>query len=98
MSEEDVDIAREELVDEFERGTRIQHMTDGSLRLKLPAMPASWPHRRGVFDSFQAQLAAAAGVAVEGLDKELFGIPRPGPETAAAVRAFLLAFRRQHET
>lgn len=83
-------------VDAFDHGTRISVMSDGSVTLKVPQMPPSWRTQRA-FDGFQAELAEALGVQVEGLDKELFRIPRPTDDTVARLKTFLLERRRRDE-
>ncbi|MDG4551550.1 MAG: hypothetical protein P9F19_19035 [Candidatus Contendobacter sp.] len=96
-AEEEVDVAHEEQVHEFDDGTEIWIMTDDTLRLKLPCMPPSWNHRLGAFDSFEQTLSHALGTSVEGLDKEFFGIHKPQPDTVVRLRAFLIDFRQRNE-
>lgn len=76
---------------EVDGGTWIDRMSDGSLRLRLDCFPPAWA--RGPFDSFQGDLERALGVRVEGLDRELFAVPRPKPDTIEAIRRFLVALR-----
>ena len=97
MEEDDVEVESEVRVDEFDAGTKIRVMTDGSLRLKLPSMPPSWRHQAGPFESFEDKLTRDLGVEVEGLDREFFGIARPGPDTVNELRACLIELRRKHE-
>jgi hypothetical protein len=85
------------LVDEFDRGTRILLMNDGSLRIRLDVAPPSWP-QDGAFDGFQAALERALGVHVEGLDKELYAISTPPPDAVHRIKRFLIDFRAAHET
>jgi hypothetical protein len=79
---------------EVDGGTWIERMSDGGLRLRLDSCPPAWA--RGPFDSFQQDLERALGVRVVGLDRELFAIPRPGPDTLDAARRFLVALRHTH--
>lgn len=98
MSDEDeIEAIEDHRVDEFDRGTRISLMSDGSLRLKVPLMPPSWRCTDGAFDSFEDQLSRALGVAALGLDKELFSIPSPEPTTLARLRDHLIELRKKHE-
>ncbi len=95
MSEDDIDVAETYYFDEFDIGTTMLLMTDGSLRLKLALMPPSWYTDEGAFEAFEDTLAEALGVEVEGLDKEFFGIQEPTPDTIAQLRNFLLELRRK---
>lgn len=98
MDEQDeIDVAEELRLDVFDIGTCIRIMTDGSLQLRLGLMPPSWRHRDGAFDVFQAELAEVLGVSVLGLDKELFAIREPKPDTVERLRTHLLALRRRLE-
>jgi hypothetical protein len=93
---DEADVKEEHELDEFDLGTVITVMTDGSLRLRLGLMPPSWGHDEGAFESFEDQLAAALEVDVEGLDKEFFGFPTPREDTVKRLRAFLLEIKRAH--
>lgn len=84
-------------VDEFDRGTRITLMNDGSIELKFPSIPASWKCTDGAFDSFHDELSKRLGVRVLGVDKELFSIRSAEPTHLHDVENVLLAFRRDHE-
>ena len=84
---EDLDVSEEHGLDEFDDGTSIMVMTDGSLRLRFGLMPPSWYEEEEAFEGFKDKLAAALGVDVLGLDKEFFGIPLPKPDTVATLRA-----------
>ncbi|MDP1825635.1 MAG: hypothetical protein Q8L48_20410 [Archangium sp.] len=97
MSEEEVETAESHRLDEFDVGTRIDVMTDGSLRLRFGLMPPSWFHSEGAFESFEEKLSGALGVEVEGLDKELFAISEPKPDTVERAKAWLLELRRSTE-
>ena len=46
---------------------------------------------------FDKQLAAAIDSPVFWVDRELFHIERPRPDTPARVQKFLIEFRRRHE-
>jgi len=93
---DDVDVSEEHTLDEFDIGTSIMVMTDGSLRLRFGLMPPSWHHDEGAFESFEDRLASALGVEVEGLDTEFFGIARPKPDTVTTLRTWLLELKRVH--
>ena len=98
MSDEvEVEEVEEHKVNEFDRGTVIRVMNDGSLRLKLPLMPPSWGHVGFPYDCFEDTLAKALGVEVEGLDKEFFGVQKPLPDTIPKLKALLLELRNKHE-
>lgn len=84
-------------VDEFDFGTRISQMSNGSIRLKFPAMPPMWKCRRGAFDDLVTLLRNKLGVVVVGLDKELFLLPKPGEITVDLVAEALIALRRANE-
>jgi hypothetical protein len=95
--EADIDVAEDHPLDEFDSGTNIMLMTDGTLRLRLGLMPPSWATHEGVFESLSGYLADALGLEVEGLDKEFFGIYGGGPDTVARLRELLLELRRRHD-
>jgi len=97
MTDDELECIEDHEVDAFDRGTRIRVMNDGTLQLKVPAMPPSWRCTNGAFDSFEDRLGKALGLAVEGWDKELFSIPAPLADTIARLRTVLVEFRRQHE-
>lgn len=84
-------------VDEFDSGTRISQMSDGSIRLKFPAMPPMWKCRQGAFEDLVPLLHNKLGVVVVGLDKELFLLPTPGEITVDLVAETLIALRRANE-
>lgn len=97
--EEDFEIESVEdiYVHEFDDWTKISRMNNGSLRLKVPLMPPSWPHQPRAFDEFQQELSRELGIPVEGLDKELFSIASPLPETVTKLREVLIALRKKYE-
>jgi len=80
-------------LDEFDEGTEIRTMSDGSVQLKLSLMPPSWATNSGPFQSFATYLASALGTVVTGLDKELFSIPNPLPDTVEVLKNCLLNLR-----
>ena len=95
MSDEEIEEVDRIPVGEFDDGARILIMNDGSLRLRLSYMPPSWSNGAdGPFDDFTPALAAALGVPVVGLDKELFAIPKPAADTADRLRRWLLSLRK----
>ena len=83
-------------VDEFDYGTKIHTMSDGSIQLKLSLMPPPWAANRGPFESFASYLASALGTVVQGLDKELFSIPKPLPDTVESLKNCLLNLRKEY--
>jgi hypothetical protein len=94
---DDVDCVEEIRLDEFDRGTTLEIMNDGSLWLHLRLMPPSWATEDDGFDSFQSELEVAIGTSVEGADKELFVIAAPTGHTVERVRTFLAAVRARHD-
>jgi hypothetical protein len=84
-------------VHEFDDGTRISRRNNGTIRLKLPLVPPSWPYQGRVFDDFHVELSRGLGVPVHGLDKELFEIESPLPEMVAKLRDLLIALRKKYE-
>lgn len=98
MGSDDVlDVAADFPLDEFDVGTTILLMSDGSLRVRFGLMPPSWPSQVGAFESFGGKLAEALGVEVEGLDKEFFGISKPQNDTVPKLKAWLMELRRTSE-
>lgn len=95
--DDELEAIEDQCVDEFDPGTRISRMNDGSVQLRVPLMPPSWPHDGGPFDCFVDHLTNALGVTVEGWDKELFSIPEPAADTVARLKEHLLALRQRHE-
>lgn len=92
MEPEEVESVERICLPEVDGGTWIDRMSDGSLKLRLDSFPPAWA--RGPFDSFQSDLERALGVPVAGLDRELFAIRRPRPDTVDAIRRFLAALRQ----
>lgn len=92
MSDDDVCETHE--LDAFDVGTLLLVMSDGSLQVRFGAMPPSWSDDEAAFESFTEKLSEALDLEVEGLDKELFSIAAPRPDTLARLRTFLLELRR----
>lgn len=93
MEPDEVEAVETLRLPEVDGGTRIDRMSDGSLRLRMDLMPPAWARPGQAFDSFQDDLQRALGVPVQGLDRELFAIPRPRPDSVDAIRRFLAALR-----
>lgn len=94
---QDIDICTEDRLDEFDIGTTIMTMTNGSLRVRFGLMPPSWCSDEGAFESFDEKMSEALGVDVDGLDKEFFGIEKPKSDTVATLHAWLLDLRKTLE-
>jgi hypothetical protein len=88
------DVRETHELDAFDAGTLLLVMNDGSLQVKFAAMPPSWSDDEAAFESFEEKLSDALDLEVEGLDKELFSIASPRPDTLARLRSFLLDLRR----
>jgi hypothetical protein len=97
MEQEELESIEDHYIHEFDRNTCVSLVNDGSVQLKVPLMPPSWPCADGAFDSFEDRLSEALGVRVEGLDKELFSIPSPTPDTIAHLKEHLLTLREKYE-
>lgn len=80
---------------EIDGGTRIDRLDDGSLHLRMDLMPPEWASPGQSFDSFQDDLSHAIGAPVEGLDRELFRIRAPRPDTVESIRRFLLELKQR---
>ena len=93
---EEDDCIEEITLDDFDYGTRIEIMADGSLRLRFAMMPPSWATREDGFDAIVELLQSATGLVVEGLDKELFVVPQPHADTERQVRALLDGILAKH--
>jgi len=94
MTDDELDVREQHRLDDFDIGTCIMVMTDGSLRVRFGLMPPSWSDNEGAFESFEDKLATALGVDVEGLDTEFFGIPSPRTDTVARLQDWLRALKR----
>lgn len=88
------DVLETHALDEFDPGTLLLVMSDGSLQVQFGLLPPSWSDDEAAFESFEEKLSEALDVDVEALDKELFAISAPRPETLARLRAWLLELRR----
>lgn len=88
------DVRETHALDEFDVGTELSVMSDGSLQLRFGLMPPSWSDDEAAFESFEEKLSDALDLEVEGLDKELFAIAAPRPDTLARLRTWLLELRR----
>ncbi len=93
MEPDEVESVEQLRLPEIDGGTWIDRMSDGSLQLRMDLMPPAWARPGQSFDSFQQDLERALGVPVEGLDRELFKVARPRPDTIDAIRRFLAALR-----
>ncbi|MFC1597376.1 hypothetical protein ACFL5Q_05485 [Planctomycetota bacterium] len=83
----------------------IRRMDDGSLWLVVDPVPPEWLWERGFYGmnlgpcaDFDKQLERAIGVPVHWDDREFFYIQQPREDTIAAIRQFLVDFRRTHDT
>ncbi|MBL8923435.1 MAG: hypothetical protein JNJ54_31570 [Myxococcaceae bacterium] len=87
------DVRETHSLDEFDTGTLLLVMADGSLQVQFRLMPPSWTADEAAFEDFDEQLSEALDVEVEALDKELFSIAAPRPDTLTRLRDVLLARR-----
>lgn len=86
--------------EQFDVGTKILLMTDGSFRVSLSCMPPDWCDDPERIDSFEEALAEFTGLPAEAMDKEYFSLSSAGHEPTIAltmIQRGLLALRAHYE-